>query len=278
MKDILLILDRGFYSANNLNEMAEMTLKFIIPLPKTNNLFFSLVRSNQKKLLDYRNAFLFQDEVLFHTQESVTIKNQIFEAHLYFNQQQFTEQSSRFIQKIIELEQFVLKKQFNRQEAIQYLKNTQNFLKRSVHENVLQLTRKPQIMKEHVARFGVTIMLTNRLKLERDNILDYNLQKDQVEKIFDTLKNEFDGKRLRSHSKETIEGRLFIKFIALIYNDALDKTLRTSELKQFSIREIMYELKKIKVVEMCDGKFFLTEISKRQKNIFKAFNVEIPVI
>jgi hypothetical protein len=40
----------------------------------------------------------------------------------------------------------------------------------------------------------------------------------------------------------------------------------------------MYELKKIKVVEMCDGKLYLTEISKRQKNIFKAFNVEIPVI
>jgi len=29
---------------------------------------------------------------------------------------------------------------------------------------------------------------------------------------------------------------------------------------------------------MCDGKLYLTEISKRQKDIFKAFKLEIPTI
>ena len=48
--------------------------------------------------------------------------------------------------------------------------------------------------------------------------------------------------------------------------------------KQYSIKEIMYELKKIKVVEMCNGKSYLTEITKRQKDIFKAFNIDIPVV
>lgn len=94
MKDILLILDRGFYSAKNLDEMAEITLKFLIPLTPSNNLFFSLVRSNKTKLSDYRNAFLFQEEVLFLTTDSVKLKNKVIQAHLYFNQQQFTEQSS----------------------------------------------------------------------------------------------------------------------------------------------------------------------------------------
>lgn len=279
MKDILLILDRGFYSANNLEEMAKRNLKFIIPLPKSNNLFFHLVRSNKKKWSDYRNAFLLPEEVLFHIQESVEIKQKIFEAHLYFNQQQFTEQSSRFIKKLLELEKSVLMKKFNdKKEVIQYLKNTSKFFQISVHENILQITRKTQIISEHVTRFGVTIMLTNQLKLRREDILDFYRKKDHVEKIFDTLKNEFDGKRLRSHSTETIDGRLFIKFIALILYSALDKNLKKDELKQYSVREIMYELKKIKVVEMCDGKLYLTEISKRQKDIFKAFNVEIPVL
>jgi transposase len=65
MEDVLLILDRGFYSANNLDEMAEMSLGFIIPLPRSNNLFVRKVHSNEKKLSDYKNAFLFQEEVLF---------------------------------------------------------------------------------------------------------------------------------------------------------------------------------------------------------------------
>jgi transposase len=53
---------------------------------------------------------------------------------------------------------------------------------------------------------------------------------DYVEKIFDTLKNEFDGKRYRYHSKETLEGRLFIKFIALILYSAVENTMREQEL------------------------------------------------
>lgn len=279
MKDILLILDRGFYSASNLDEMAKIPIGFVIPLPRSNNLFFNLVHSNKKKLSDYRNAFLFFDSVLFHSHESIEMNNKIFEAHLYFDQQRFTEQSSRFIKKLIELEKSVLIKKFNcKKEVIQYLKNTSKFFHVSIHKNILQITRKPQIISGHVTRFGVTIMLTNRLKLRREDILDLYRKKDHVEKIFDILKNEFDGKRLRSHSKETIDGRLFIKFIALILYTSLEKTIKKDELKQYSVREIIYELKKIKIVEMCDGNLYLTEISKRQKDIFKAFNVEIPVI
>jgi hypothetical protein len=67
------------------------------------------------------------------------------------------------------------------------------------------------------------------------------------------LKNAFDGKRLRSHSKETVDGRLFTKFIALILYSAVENVVREREpLKQYSVREIMYELKKLKVVEISD--------------------------
>ena len=44
----------------------------------------------------------------------------------------------------------------------------------------------------------------------------YYRQWDGVEKIFDVVKNEMDGGRLRAHSQYNIDGRLFIKFIALI--------------------------------------------------------------
>jgi len=282
LKDLLLILDRGFYSASNIDEMARLSIEFIIPLPKSNQLFFNLLDSNHKKFSDYRNAFDFKEEVLFHTKASVKIKERIFEAHLYFNPQRFSEQTSRFVKKLIDLEKSVFIKQFNRnrkRELMIYLKNTSKFFRIRLHENLLQLSRKPRIISEYVRRFGVTIMLTSRLKLGRESILDLYRKKDSVEKIFDSLKNELDGKRLRSHSKETIDGRLFTKFLALILYSALEKTLKERELfKQYSVREIMYELKKIKVVEMCDGKLYLTEISKRQKDIFKAFKLEIPTI
>jgi len=40
----------------------------------------------------------------------------------------------------------------------------------------------------------------------------YNRDKDQVEKIFDLLKNEMGSDRLRAHSQFNTEARLFINF------------------------------------------------------------------
>lgn len=281
LTDILLILDRGFYSASNLNEMATKSLKFIIPLPKSNNLFFNLLKENQKKLFSYRNAFEVNGKILFHIQESVTIKNELLEAHLYFDQERYSEQSLRLVTKIIGLEKSVIEKKFERKsEILQHLKSTSKFFQISRSKSKhLQITRKPRIISEYVKRFGVTIMLTSRFQLTPETILKLYRKKDHVEKIFDTLKNEFDGNRLRSHSKETLDGRLFTKFIALILHSALENTLKNNEsLRQYSIIELMYELKKLKVVEMSDKTLYLTEMTALQKKIFKAFNLENPVI
>lgn len=279
LKDILLILDRGFYSASNLIDMADKHIKFIIPLPKSNNLFFQKLKENKKKLSDYRNAFNFNGKILFHVFDTVKIKNKLFEAHLYFDQEQFSEQSLRYVKKIIGLEESVIEPKFeHKNEIIQYLKSSAKFFQIHVNREPL-ITRKPRIISEYVTRFGVTIMLTNRSQLASETILKLYRKKDSVEKIFDTMKNEFDGKRLRGHSKETVDGRLFTKFIALVLYSTIENVIRESEpLKQYSVREIMYELKKLKMVEMSDKKLYLTEISKRQKEIFKAFKLEIPVI
>ncbi|KRT34371.1 hypothetical protein HMPREF1705_04736 [Acetomicrobium hydrogeniformans ATCC BAA-1850] len=44
-----------------------------------------------------------------------------------------------------------------------------------------------------------------------------------MEKCFDDLKNQLDMKRLRIHTSSTMDGRLFVQFIASIYMSALRK-------------------------------------------------------
>ncbi len=46
----------------------------------------------------------------------------------------------------------------------------------------------------------------------------------------------------------------------------------------YSMRELLYELKKIRVVEMVNGKRVLTEISKRQRQIFTTFDIDVPTL
>jgi transposase len=101
---------------------------------------------------------------------------------------------------------------------------------------------------------GAILMLTNHTDLNREKILQLYRRKDYLEKTFDVLKNELDGKRLRGHSKDVINGRLFIKFVSLILYSAIANKMREKDLfKYYSLREIMYELKKLKIVEMHNG-------------------------
>jgi transposase len=58
-------------------------------------------------------------------------------------------------------------------------------------------------------------MITNDIK-DPIKALEIYRRKDIVEKSFDNLKNDLDCKRLRIHSAQTMDGRLFIQFIALI--------------------------------------------------------------
>ena len=48
--------------------------------------------------------------------------------------------------------------------------------------------------------------------------------------------------------------------------------------KNYTQEEVMYELKKLKIVELTSKKKILTEISKNQQNLFKAFIVPLPVV
>jgi transposase len=116
---------------------------------------------------------------------------------------------------------------------------------------------------------GATLMLTNHPDLDRAKILELYRRKGYLEKTFDVLKNEFDGKRLRGHSKDVINGRLFIKFISLILYSALANKMREKDLSK---------LKKLRIVEMYNGTSYLTEISKRQREIFGKLEVKTPVI
>jgi len=51
-------------------------------------------------------------------------------------------------------------------------------------------------------------------------ILQYN--KDFLEKVFEVMKDGIDGGRLRVRDKDSLEGRLFLVFIALIVSHGIE--------------------------------------------------------
>ena len=247
-------------------------------------MFSTLLAKNKRALADLNNSFVFGDQVLFHVQDPVEINQISFQAHLYFNDRRRSEEASAFLRKLLELETAAQQQAFQTKEAtMEYLathgKGATTFFQIKNNHGRLEMVRNTKALSQRIATMGATLMLTNHTELDRTEILDFYRRKDYLEKTFDVLKNEFDGKRLRGHSRDVINGRLFIKFIGLILYSALAKKMREQDLfKHYSIREIMYELKKLRIVEMDNGTSYLTEISKRQRELYSKLGVETPVI
>jgi transposase len=284
LKERLFVMDRGFYSASNLATMHQAQLAFLIPLSRSVKLFSTLLFKNKRKLSDLNNSFVFGEEVVFHVEDRVEINQIVFQVHLYFNDRRRSEEVSSFLRKILALETAAQKQLFqNKEQALEYLashlKGTTPFFQVKSNDGQLRVTRNTKALSQRMATMGALLMLTNRLGLNREKILELYRRKDYLEKIFDVLKNEFDGKRLRGHSKDVINGRLFIKFISLILYSAIANIMREKDLfKHYSIKELLYELKKLRIVEMYNGASYLTEISKRQREIFNKLEVKIPTI
>jgi len=137
------------------------------------------------------------------------------------------------------------------------------------------LVRENNKIKEQISTFGYFIIVTNAPQLNKHTVLHYYRDKDKVEKIFDAVKNEMDGDRLRTHSKYTTDGQLFIKYIALIIYMQITRVMREKDLfRKYSIQELLRELAKMKITHMDDTAPIKSEISKKQSTIFKAFGID----
>ena len=97
-----------------------------------------------------------------------------------------------------------------------------------------------------------------------------------IEKIFDVMKNETDGNRLRVHSDMVVQGKLFVKFVTLILYMQMSKTMKEKKMfDKLSIKEVLLELRKIKKTFIDENISVVSEITKKQKQILEAFELEV---
>lgn len=141
----------------------------------------------------------------------------------------------------------------------------------------LIIKKRERLITETMGRMGKMILITNSDKLGKFEALSTYRRRNEVERIFDAMKNEMDGERLRSHSTETASGRLFILFIATIIYSAVEKLMRENNLyDKYTLNELLEMLTKIRTVELEAGPVYLTEVSKKERTIYELLDINIP--
>src|SRR3990167_2345754 len=151
-----------------------------------------------------------------------------------------------------------------------------NMIQKKLDEKMMfqnKLTLAIDAYKENTA--GFLVLLSNTIK-DSAYALQVYRDKDLVEKTFDDLKNSMDSKRLRVHLDESMKGRLFIQFIALIFISYISKIAHEKGVfKLFgSVAGILDELKLYNEVSISGQRQKIcSERTKAQKVILEAFGL-----
>jgi len=283
LRNVTFLLDKGFYSTNNLIGMRKKRLQFITPLPFTVRQAEQLIEKHEKEISDVSNALRVNKEILYCVKDKITIEDYSLNAYVYFDKRKRLEGEERLIKRIIEAEEKVQDRHFQDKESVrkyllQHAADLEKVFDIRKAKGSFVLSRDTGRVEKVIRQMGYVIILSSRNMNPKKIVLLYR-NKDCVEKCFDNMKNELNANRLRVHSTESMEGRLFITFMSLILSSWIHKTMREKTLsKKYTLGEIIYELKKLKMIQLQNKRKVLTEITKTQKELFKKLVKEIPAL
>ena len=277
----LFVLDRGFFSSYNLKKM-NANMRFIIPLPYSNKNALSLIKKHKNDLALHSNAFQINKHIMYGVNNRIEIGSKRYYSHLYLDEKRRVEERERFLSKVLEVEKKVEDPQFlkNREELEEFLSENvigwKKIFEIIEHEGRFRIKRREKGIEGQLEKMGTMILLSNR-KIDGKEVLRLYRRKDVVEKFFDNMKHDIERKRLRIHTQETFEGRLFLDFLTLIIYSRISSVMRKEGInKDLTVQELMYELKKIKLIRLGVRKTIITEVSKKQRELFQSFKIVPP--
>lgn len=270
------VLDRGFYSQKNVDELLTKRHRFILAVPIQRKWVQNIIDEVRESIQDPQNYKKIDDEILYvHTRLYPWGKERRRTyVHLYYNAHAASEATDRFTEELLgykeELEKGLQVK--DHEDAYRTF-----FTIKETPIRGLRVLFNNEAIKRYRNRYaGFHILLTNDIKDPVEALKVYR-NKDSIEKCFDDLKNQLDMKRLRIHTSPAMDGRLFVQFIALIYMSALRKKMRETRLiERYTVRELLMEVETLTKVRY-SGKYghILTEVTKPQKEILEKLKIEL---
>lgn len=269
-----LVLDKGFYSRKNIDSMLKARNKFTIAVPMRNKWLQQIIDEVSDTIQGPESYCQIDDEILYVNTRLFPWgeKRRRCYLHLYYNSYNAAKETDDFNKQLFacrdELESGNL---VTRHEE---LYERYFIIKETPARGKKVLFNNEAIQKYRKRYTGFYAILSNGFKDPVKALRIYR-DKDSVEKCFDNLKNQLDMKRLRIHSSATMEGRLFVQFIALILMSALRRKMRSTGLsEQYTVRGLLQEMETLTRVNY-SGKYghIITETSKTQRNILQKLEI-----
>lgn len=282
---IKVVLDRGFFSAGNVNELYRHHIKFLIAAKlslKFVKTHLETVRDTMRSWTHYNHAYqlymcslpITWDYVQDRPYKKDTIKaDRRMYLHLYYSSERALEDEKAFNSRMVDWQEELESDQRHPDHEKYYAKY---FEVKSTPVREIKIIAKEDALAAAKRNYGYFALLSNEIK-DSVEALEVYRNKDLVEKAFDNLKERLNLRRVAVSSEQSLDGKLFVQFIALIFLAHITKKMQENNLfKDHTLQEVIDELDVIECFEVPGQRLQAGEITKRQIDLYTRLGINPP--
>ena len=279
---VKLVMDRGYYSAENINALFKKHLKFLCGTSSALSFAREFIREigSKRDHYEYYNSnlelYIFTKTIAWDYEQARPYKGDVVKEerrmylHLYFNPDRFSDDGKAFNRKLDTLKNELLSGHRMPEHEKDYKKY---FEIKETPKRGVSLTVKQDAVDAAHERYGVFVLISNEVK-DPVTALSLYRMRDVVEKAFWNVKERLNLKRTMTSSESSLEGKLFVEFVALIYLSYIQKKMEENGLfATYTLHELLDELDVIECF-MEPGKAPIQgEVLKKQEQIYRDLDV-----
>lgn len=283
-KRVGFILDRGYFSKENIRYMDKCGYEFVIMMKGMKELVRELILQVKGSFEDNREYSIRDWKV-----SGITVKQPLYPSdkqdryfHIYYNDRKKGSEREKVESKIDRMSSFlqehegkklVLGKVFQKYfDLIYYHEGLPD-------EKFMYGRERFDVIDQDIGLCGYFVLITSE-KMTAEDALGLYKSRDASEKLFRGDKSYLGNKSFRIQSNESLHAKVFIEFIGLIIRNRLHlylkEHMKKSGKKQnfMTVPAAIRELEKIEMIRQADKNYRLDHaVTATQKEILKAFRM-----
>lgn len=277
------ILDRGYFSKQNLEKMDRLGYSFVIMIKGMAALVNSIVLTYSGTFEKKRKCYIDEYEVY-----GMTVKQRLYATdekeryiHIYHSvQKESSERSS--LEKHLRQMKSLMEKHVG--EVKKFGSGIEKYFILHYNDKTGQFQfaeEKVMVIEEELNLCGYFCIVTSE-PMDAKEAINLYKSRDGSEKLFRGDKSYLGDKSLRVHNDERADSKIFIEFIALIVRNriytCLKEKMKAMDKKPnfMTVPAALKELEKIEMVRLTDNVYHLDHaVTATQKTILEAFGLDV---
>jgi hypothetical protein len=285
IKKLKVVLDRGFFSTKNINELYKGHYKFLISAKDGVKMVQAAITAAKTNIERFKNYDFAHDVYCCSTSEkwsyekadkngNTTKEERRIYVHVYYNGQRAEDEKTRFSRALV-LTESAIRSGAELTEAQQF-RSRKYLIVKETPKRGLRIEYNEDAILKHMDDMGYFVLMSNEIK-DPESALEVYRRKDMVEKAFGNLKERLEMRRTQVHSDEILAGRFFLQFLALMFVSYIHKRMSEKDLyKHYTMQSLFDSLDVIERYEFAGQRYHYSEITDKQRELYRCFGVETP--